>query len=874
MIDYRYIYHPQKIRKMRPKLLVGKVAFLVLFLSTQLFLNAQNRRDQPPAPAPAPAQPTAAPAGAPPGMPGGAQQKPGPKPYKDVITAKAKTTKGLFTVHKVDDKYYFEIDEKLFGREIMAITRYTKVAGGGGIYGGELANQNVIKFEKGPDNKIFMRVVTIISVADSSQPIYKAVSNSNLDPIAASFDIKSFGKDSTGAVIDVTDFFKGDNQVVSLNANTKRRFSLSMIQSDRSYIETIKSFPINTEVRTVKTFSASGGGLSLGGPSPFPSASLPAANAAGAVTLETNTSFIILPEKPMKKRMNDIRVGYFADDYTIYSDDQQKVETEDFIVRWRLEPKPEDVEKWKKGELVEPKKPIIYYIDPATPKKWRPYLIKGVNDWQAAFEKAGFKNAIFGKEWPENDSTMSLEDARFSVIRYFASDIANAYGPNVHDPRSGEIIESHIGWYHNVMSLVHDWYFVQAAAVDPDARKMTFDDELMGNLIRFVSSHEVGHTLGLRHNMGSSSKTPVEKLRDKKWVEENGHTASIMDYARFNYVAQPEDNISKSGLFPRIGDYDKWAIEWGYGFGADDVEADTKQRNKLYNERLAANPRIWFGTYEYGNMSDPRTQSEDLGDNAMKASEYGIKNLKRIVNNLPEWTKEEGDRYENLAQMYRQVVGQYNRYIGHVSRNIGGYYETPKSVEQTGKVYEITPKAVQKEAVAFLNNQLFATPTWMLDNKILDNISSPLSDQLGSIQDNALASVLSSARLTRMATEANRFENAYGIDELMNDMKKGIWSELASKKKIDGYRRNLQKAYVERMISLLGSSGSTLSISMSGAISSGPDPKKTDVSSVVRAHLSSLRAEVANASAAMPDAMSKYHLQDVAERIKRALDPK
>jgi hypothetical protein len=468
---------------------------------------------------------------------------------------------------------------------------------------------------------------------------------------------------------------------------------------------------------------------------------------------------------------------------------------------------------------------------------------------------------------------MSLEDARFSVIRYFASDIANAYGPNVHDPRSGEILESHIGWYHNVMSLVHDWYFVQTAAVDPDARKMTFDDDLMGNLIRFVSSHEVGHTLGLRHNMGSSSKTPVEKLRDKNWVEANGHTASIMDYARFNYVAQPEDNISKSGLFPRIGDYDKWAIEWGYGYGADDVEADAKQRNKLYNERLAKNPRVWFGTYEYGNVADPRTQSEDLGDNAMKASEYGIKNLKRIAANLPTWTKEEGDRYENLSQMYRQVVGQYNRYIGHVLRNVGGYYETPKSVEQDGAVFEVTPKAMQKEAVAFLNNQLFTTPTWMLDNKILDKINSPASDQLGSLQDNTLASLLSSGRLTRMTTSSNRFANAYGVDELFSDLKKGIWSELPARKKIDGYRRNLQKSYVERMTTLLGGGGSSLTISISGAISSGPDPKKTDVTSIVRAHLSSLRAEALAAAAGSTDNMTKYHLQDVAERIKRALDP-
>jgi hypothetical protein len=856
---------------MRANQLLGAMLVVSLTITNQFSAIAQERRDRNPTPPPAgaPAAQAATPPAAPP-----APAKPGPKPYKDVITAKAKTSKGLFTVHKIDDKYFFELPENLFNTEIMAITRYSKVAGGGGVYGGELANQQVVKFEKGPDNKVFMRVVTLISVADSSQPIYKAVSNSNLDPIAATFDIKSLGKDSSGAVIEVTDFFKGDNQAVSVSSQAKRRLNLTGLLNDRSYIDVIKSFPINTEVRTVKTYSSSPAPAGMGG---FPtSSSLPAASAAGAITVEINTSFIKLPENPMQRRMNDPRVGFFAEDYTRYSDDQQKVENESFVVRWRLEPKKEDVEKWKKGELVEPVKPIVYYIDPATPKKWRPYLIQGINDWQKSFEKAGFKNAIIGKEWPENDSTMSLEDARFSVLRYFASDIPNAYGPNVHDPRTGEILESHIGWYHNVMSLVHDWYFVQTAAIDPGARKMKYDDDLMGNLIRFVSSHEVGHTLGLRHNMGSSSKTPVEKLRDKSWVEANGHTASIMDYARFNYVAQPEDNVGRSGLFPRIGDYDDWAIEWGYGFGADDVEADKKQRNNLYNDRIAKNPRIWFGTYEYGNMSDPRTQSEDLGDNSVKASEYGVKNLKRIMSQLPEWTKEESDRYENLAQMYRQTVGQFNRYIGHVSRNIGGYYETQKSVEQDGSVFEVTPKAVQKEAVAFINNQLFATPTWMIDPKILDKISSPTGDQLGSLQDNTLGSLLSSARLTRMTTSSKRFANNYDIVEFFTDLKKGIFSELSSKKAIDGYRRNLQKSYVERMSALLGNapSGGGITISIGGAVSAGPDPKKTDVTSVVRAHLASLRSEIQATIPATTDTMSKYHLMDLSERIKTALDPK
>lgn len=843
-----------------------------LFLTCSLLLGmesmqAQNRRDQAPPPPAAPAAAPSAPAAPP-------APRTGPRSYKELITPKAKTTRGLFNVHKIDDKFYFEIKESLFGREIMAITRFSKVAGGGGVYGGELANQQVVRFEKGPDNKVFMRVVTVISVADSSQPIYKAVKNSNLDPIAASFDIKAFGADSTGAIIDVTDYFKGDNQAVSINPSSKRRLNLTAIQSDKSYIETIKSFPINTEVRSVKTFGASAAMPGMGAaPSPFPSASLPAANAAGVVTLEINNSFILLPEKPMQKRLNDIRTGYFVDDYTVYSDDQQKTEESSFIVRWKVQPKKEDIERWKKGELVEPEKPIIYYLDPATPKKWRPYLIQGVNDWQAAFEKAGFKNAIMGKEWPEGDSTMSLEDARYSVIRYFASDIQNAYGPNVHDPRSGEILESHIGWYHNVMSLLHDWYFVQTAAVDPDARKMKFDDDLMGNLIRFVSSHEVGHTLGLRHNMGSSSKTPVEKLRDKAWVEANGHTASIMDYARFNYVAQPEDNISRAGLFPRIGDYDKWAIEWGYGYGAENEEDDKKQRNKLYNERLAKNPRVWFGTYEYGNLSDARTQSEDLGDNSMKASDYGVKNLKRIMAKLPEWTKEEGDRYQNLQQMYGQVVSQFNRYLGHVARNIGGYYETPKSVEQTGDVYEVTPKAIQKEAVAFVNNHLFTTPEWMLNYNILNKINNPVSDQLSTIQDNVLGSVLSSSRLTKMAVHANRFPNAYTIDELLTDMEKNILSEWTAKKSIDGHRRNLQKSYVERMIALLGTAAASPAAG-GFTISVGVDSKKTDVSSVVRGHLNAMKNASQSAAAAATENMTKYHLQDITERIKRALEPK
>ena len=821
---------------------------------------------------------------------GAAAPRTAPRPYKEIITDKAVSKKGMFTVHKVDDKYYFEIPDALLGREILAVSRYTKVptnSGGRGVYGGELANQQSLAFEKGPSNNIFLRVITLVNAADPKDDIFKAVSNSNLNAITSSFPIAAFSKDSTGVVIEVTDFFKGDNQVVSLNSGTKRNLGLAVLAADRSYIQKINAYPINIEVKTVKTFTSSpaGGAGGFGGaPTPGGGTSVPAANAAGAVTLEMNTSLLLLPAKPMTPRIADQRVGFFTDDFTLFSDDQQKVEAKEFAVRWRLEPKDEDVEKWKRGELVEPKKPIIYYIDPATPKQWRKHLILGVNDWQKAFEKAGFKNAIMGKEWPENDTTMSMEDARYSVIRYFASSTENAYGPQIHDPRSGEILESHIGWYHNVMKLVHDWYMVQTAAVDPRARKMKFDDDLMGDLIRFVSSHEVGHTLGLRHNMGSSSKTPVEKLRDKKWVEANGHTASIMDYARFNYVAQPEDNIAKEGLYPRIGDYDHWAMKWGYGYIAGNTEEEVKKNSsKLVTETLKANPRTWFGTYEGGNNSDPRSQSEDLSDNAVVASDYGVKNLQRILVNLPEWTKEETDQNENIAEMYGQVLGQFRRYVGHVSRNVGGVYETFKTSESNEPVYEITPKAMQVSALGFLNRQVFQTPKWLIVKSIWDKINPPgTADPIAATQESALASMLSADRLNRMQVSVERFgaDKAYSGLDMINDLQNELFSELKSNKPIDIYRRMLQKSYVDKLDNLINPSSTNVTgvIIFGGGGRTNPYASgvnnRSDVYSIARAQLVQLKGQVNTAAGSASDKMSKIHLQDLADKIKKALDPK
>lgn len=816
------------------------------------------------------------------GLGGAARQS--VRPYKDVITDKAISKKGMFTVHKVDEKYYFEISNAMLGREILAVTRYIKVpanGGGRGVYGGEVANQQSLVFEKGPSNNVFLRVITLVNAANPKDDIYKAVSNSNLNAITAAFPVAAFSKDSSGLVIEVTDFFKGDNQVVSINSGVKRGLGLAQIAGDRSFIQKMAAYPINIEVRTVKTFTSAPAGF---GVVAVPgSTSVPAANAAGAVTLELNTSLLLLPEKPMTPRIADKRVGFFTDDYVLFSDDQQKVANKEFAVRWRLEPKEGEEEKWKRGELVEPKKPIVYYIDPATPKQWRQHLILGVNDWQKAFEKAGFKNAIMGKEWPENDTAMSMEDARYSVIRYFASSTENAYGPNVHDPRSGEILESHIGWYHNVMKLVHDWYMVQTAAVDPRARKMKFDDDLMGDLIRFVSSHEVGHTLGLRHNMGSSSKTPVAKLRDKAWVEANGHTASIMDYARFNYVAQPEDNISKTGLYPRIGEYDQWAMKWGYGYIAGNAEEEVKKNsNKLITETLKANPRTWFGTYESGNQSDPRSQSEDLSDNAVVASDYGVKNLQRILVKLPEWTKEEGDLNENIEIMYGQLLGQFRRYVGHVSSNIGGVYETFKTAEQDEPVYEVTPKSMQRDALGFLNRQLFQTPKWLIDKKIWDKINPPGSvDPIASAQEATLAGLLSGDRMNRMQYSVERFgaDKAYSALEMISELQSDLFSELKSNKTIDAYRRMLQKSYVDKLNTLINPpAAAPTMVVFGGAGRRNPYAtgltSRSDVYSIARAQLVQLRSQVSAAAASASDRMSKIHLQDLAEKIKQALDPK
>lgn len=791
----------------------------------------------------------AQPKGGRPGKPDAEKSAETEKPAPELIV-----TPGMFGVAHQDKDWYFEIPNELLGRRILAVTRYVSNTPGSSQYGGEEVTEKMIYWEKASNGNLLLRVDALTIQADEGQEIEKAVKVSSENPILASFKPES--KSSEGSTrIKVTSLFEGDNPVFSLSNASKRQMNLGGVKGDASFIESIRTYPINTEVTVTKTFTYNQPAPGAGGAGPVRSQYLPAGSEAGVVTLVLNTSMVLLPEKPMQPRLFDARVGYFADGYSKFSDDQQAVENVRFITRWRLEARPEDVEKQKRGELVEPIKPIVYYIDPATPKQWRKYLIAGINDWQVAFEQAGWKNAIRGEEWPEDNPDMSLEDARFSVIRYLASPTANAYGPNVHDPRSGEIMESHIGWYHNVMTLVHDWYQIQVGAVDPRARKFKFDDELMGDLIRFVSSHEVGHTLGLRHNMGSSNQTPVEKLRDKEWVEKNGHTISIMDYARFNYVAQPEDNIGKDGLYPRINDYDKWAIEYGYkATPYKTPKEDHLYWNKVIIDRLAANPRLWFGGE--GGDSDPRAQREDLGDNSMKASTYGIQNLKRIIGQLPEWNAEEGDQYRNLSRMYTQLTGQYNRYLGHVSANIGGRFVTYKSIEQSGPaIYTAVPKAQQKEALDWLNENLFKKPAWLVEVPYIFDLTDRPDSYLYTLVDNVVnaGNLLNLQKLSRLEQFAQYDSSNYKPEEYLSDLTGMIFEELYKGRATDSYRRYLQRRFVSAALDAIGGRGA----------------ETTDGRALILGTLTDIQKKAAKAKSS--DTATQAHWRSIAATIEKAL---
>lgn len=784
------------------------------------------------------------------------------KSYNEVITSDAKSCFGLFAIHSVKGKYYFEIPDSLMGRDILVVNRIAKAPANifkmNVGYPGDHIGENVIRFEKAPGNKIFIRNISFLEQAKDTLGMYQSVLNSNVQPIVASFDIKTVKNDTISkcrnSVIDMSDFLNSDNDVFFFGSDVKKRRGIGNLFRDRSYIDTVKSYPINIEIKTVKTYAQV-----------VPKGSAPSMidfYPNGPITYELNSSMVLLPKEPMKPRFLDSRVGYFGVSYTDFDSNPQGIVRRAMITRWRLEPKDEDIQKYLKGELVEPKKPIVFYIDPATPKKWVPYLIAGVNDWQKAFEQAGFKNAIYALEAPENDPAWSLEDATHSAIIYKPSEIPNASGPHVHDPRSGEIIETHVNWYHNVMSLLRNWYMIQVGPLDAGARKAQFDDELMGQLIRFVSSHEVGHTLGLRHNFGSSATVPVENLRNKAWVEANGHTPSIMDYARFNYVAQPEDNISREGLFPRIGMYDKWAIEWGYRYMPQFATADGERSylNKWIIEKLAEDKRYTFGTES--DPSDPRNQNEDLGDNAMLANTYGVKNLQRIVPNILEWTREPNKGYQFASTIYSEVVGQYSRYMGHVAKNVGGIYNTPRTVEEKGVSCQFVPASIQKDAIAFLNKQLFSTPAWLIDRKLIELAAVEPVRMIETAQKQVVDRLISKWTLDKMfANEAINGNQAYTASAMFSDMNKNVWSELYSPKPIDIYRRNLQKNYIAALIKVAYPKDASGRVSVSA----------TDAANIARTQLYDLQKSIRSAAGSSAGT-KRSHLQGLLAQIDAALE--
>jgi hypothetical protein len=787
------------------------------------------------------------------------------KPYEKVITKEAKTKKGLFLVHQIKDKLYYEIPKEAFGKDYLLVSTLTKTTLGAG-YGGTPIGSLVIRWERN-ERRVLLRSMSFEVTADQKSPISRAVKNANNDTILMAFNIEAVSKEDA-PVIEVTRLFA--SEVSELSA--RRVLGARGFDATRSFIEHVAAFPENINIEVTQTYTVPQETPGMTSMPQMPSFYGRMRTSSGTVVV--SHSMVKLPAKPMMPRLYDDRIGYFSIRQVDFASPEHRADEKRYIVRWRLE------KKDPSAAISEAVKPIVFYVDPATPSQWVPYVIKGVEAWKTAFEEAGFRNAIVCKTAPnaKEDPDWSPEDARYSTIRWLPSTIKNAMGPNVHDPRSGEILNADIQVFHNVLELIRDWYFTQVGPLDPRARKLPLPDDLMGELLCYVITHEVGHSLGFQHNFKASALYPIEKIRDREWLKKMGHLPTLMDYSRFNYVAQPEDKIEPELLIPRLGPYDKYATMWGYKPipGAASPEAEKTTLDDWLKPQQTT-PWLRFST-PHAMGADPGDQTEAVGDaDPIQATTLGTKNLQRVMDMLLTAVPRKGEDYDDLGAVYAATLGQWNRELLHVVPLVGGFYSQNKHAGEDGVLFTPVPKEKQQAAVRYLSAAVFATPKWVVRPEILRRVE-PVGglNRILILQRSVLNGLLNASRITRLQEqEAIDGEKSYKPTEMLADLRAGLFGELnTAAPKVDSYRRNLQRAYLDLINERINGRPASIILPASMAGMMTPSISNDDTRALFRGELRALDAQIAGKVAAAGDRITGLHLREMRDNIARILDPR